>query len=253
MSETIGVMKPLYQKIYSEIKQTIINGTLSQSEKLPSENELCRIYNVSRITIRKALDLLTEEGWVVKIQGKGSFANPDAKVRSKIVGPSSFSDFASAQGSTHKSIILKREIVRDKNISEKLSVNQSEDLLFIKRVLTLNDEPLMIDQAWLPAKFFPNLLTEVSEKMSLYKTLATRYNTLVEHSHKELNVSLPNNEQQELLHITATTPIFIVNKVAANQSDIPIEISEMIVRGDKMTYLISDPVQGQFKFNESNN
>jgi DNA-binding GntR family transcriptional regulator len=195
MSDTLGIMQPLYQKIYSEIKQTIINGTLSQSEKLPSENELCKIYNVSRITIRKALDLLTEEGWVIKIQGKGSFANPDAKLRSKIIGPASFSEFASSQGSTHKSIILKREIIRDDSIAKKLGINRDEDLLFIKRVLTLNEEPLMIDQAWLPARFFPNLLTEVSEEMSLYKTLATHYNTLVEHSQKELNVDLPNKEQ----------------------------------------------------------
>lgn len=250
MSETLGIMQPLYQKIYSEIKQTIINGTLSQSEKLPSENKLCQIYNVSRITIRKALDLLTEEGWVVKIQGKGSFANPDAKLRSKITGPARFSEFASSQGSTHKSIILKREIIRDDSIAKKLGINHDEDLLFIKRVLTLNEEPLMIDQAWLPARFFPNLLTEVSEKMSLYKTLATHYNTLVEHSQKKLNVDLANQEQQKLLHIDTTTPVFIVNKIAENQNNLPIEVSEMVVRGDKMTYLIDDSLNGQFKLNE---
>lgn len=248
MNDKAIIAQPLYQKIYSEIKKNIFEGVFGQAEKLPSENELCSIFNVSRITIRKALDMLTEDGLVVKIQGKGSYANASNKMLGQIEATSSFSEFATAQGKQHNSTILKREILQDKYIAEKLNLAADKDLIFIQRILTLDDVPLMLDKAWLPASLFPNLLTEISEKKSLYETLSSIYHEKVVDSRKELNVSLPKNKQAQFLEVAENTPLFIVNKVALNQYNIPIEFSQLTVRGDKMTYLI-DSSQGHFAIN----
>lgn len=71
----IEAVMPLYRKIYLDIKQQINNNSLKSGDKLPSEQFLCEQYQVSRITVRKALKLLTDERLIVTVQGKGSYVN----------------------------------------------------------------------------------------------------------------------------------------------------------------------------------
>ena len=65
----------LYKKVYDGIKKDIISGKYKSSKKIPTEDELCKIYNVSKITIRDAVERLAAEGYLDKIQGKGMFIN----------------------------------------------------------------------------------------------------------------------------------------------------------------------------------
>ena len=66
---------PIYKQIYNDLLEKIKSGTIKSGEKLPSEMELCRTYHVSRITSKRALDLLTEQGYIIRFPGKGSFIN----------------------------------------------------------------------------------------------------------------------------------------------------------------------------------
>lgn len=83
---------PKYQQIYNSLKETIITGTSAVGEKLETEKELSRRYSVSRITARKALDLLAADGYVTRTPGKGTFIasrenrEPVVKSRKKSLG-----------------------------------------------------------------------------------------------------------------------------------------------------------------------
>ena len=77
-SEVISVLNhnsdvPLYQQLTEELEGSINNGSYGEKEKIPSENNLCKIYGVSRITVRQALDLLEQKGLVYTVHGKGTF------------------------------------------------------------------------------------------------------------------------------------------------------------------------------------
>jgi len=77
-SEVDSVLKhnsdtPLYQQLAEQLEKSINNGSYREKEKIPSENSLCKIYGVSRITVRQALDLLEQKGLVYTVQGKGTF------------------------------------------------------------------------------------------------------------------------------------------------------------------------------------
>ena len=67
--------KPLYERIYLEILNDIRSGKYETGVRLPSEKELCGIYNVSRITGKKAMDMLAERNIIIRMPGKGSFVN----------------------------------------------------------------------------------------------------------------------------------------------------------------------------------
>lgn len=73
---------PLYQQIYSDLLEKIRDGTYLENKSLPAERELCQMYHVSRSTIRRTLDELQKEGYIVKAQGNGNFASPRCSTRS---------------------------------------------------------------------------------------------------------------------------------------------------------------------------
>ena len=70
---TNKVFVPLYRKIYQELKQKILNGEYAVNQRIPYERELCQQFSVERVTVRKALQLLSEEGLIEKRSGVGSF------------------------------------------------------------------------------------------------------------------------------------------------------------------------------------
>ena len=66
-------MQPIYEQIVEQIKEKIINGEFSEEMMLPSVRTMAKDLKISALTVKKAYDALTEEGFVVTVHGKGSF------------------------------------------------------------------------------------------------------------------------------------------------------------------------------------
>jgi GntR family transcriptional regulator len=98
---------PLYIQLKESLRGSILNGDLKYGDKIPTEAELSEDFKISRITVRKAILELVEEGYLVKRQGKGTFVNK-RKIERKIVHFLSFSDACKANGLTASSKIIKR-------------------------------------------------------------------------------------------------------------------------------------------------
>lgn len=239
---------PLYEQIHNDIRKSILHGKFGNEGKLPSENELSSQFGVSRITIRKALELLTKEGLVIKVQGKGSFVGDQKKFHGSLDSTRSFSAFVSGQGKKSTSKILKREIRNDEAAAKRLNLSVDTDLVYIKRVLLVDDEPFILDSAWYDANKYAGIITRINDHSSVYELLEKNYHERISHSTKELNVTTPSSEQMNELQISSNEPLFSVNKTTFNQKDQPIEYSHLLVRGDKMTYTI-EAGQSYFKMN----
>ena len=246
--ETIETVVPLYRKIYLDIKKQIQNNELKPEQKLPSEQYLCQKYNVSRITVRKALKLLTEERLVVTVQGKGSYVNAK-KMIGKLDQIQGFSEFALSLDKKSETKILKREIIKNADIARKLMLPNDADLIYIKRLSEIEKTPLGIDEAWLSAERFPDLLVNINSDSSLYEYLEQKYHELPANSYREISTSLPTAKQTSLLKLDKVIPLFEVNKTVYNQFDQPLEFSHYVVRGDEMTYIINSNVDGKFRLN----
>ncbi|WP_412989193.1 GntR family transcriptional regulator [Pediococcus siamensis] len=239
---------PLYEQIHNQIRTSILHGKFGHAGKLPSEKEMSLTFNVSRITIRKALELLTKEGLVTKVQGKGSFAGTGEKFHGSLESTRSFSSFVTGQGKKSTAQILKREIRNDEAAAKRLHLDADNDLVYIKRVLLVDDEPFILDSAWYDAQKFTSIITRINDHTSVYELLEKEFHEKIGYSRKELNVTMPTTEQSEELQISTQDPLFSVNKTTFNQKDEPIEYSHLLVRGDKMTYTIESG-QSYFKMN----
>lgn len=244
----IEAVMPLYRKIYLDIKQQINNNSLKSGDKLPSEQFLCEQYQVSRITVRKALKLLTDERLIVTVQGKGSYVNLK-KMTGKLDQIQGFSEFALSRDKTGKPEILKREILKNPVVAKALLLSENADLVYIKRLFLIADVPIAIDEAWLSAERFPDLLVKINTDTSLYDYLEQKYHEFPANAYREISTVLPNEKQTELLKLNKVVPLFDVSKTVYNQFEQPLEFSHYVVRGDEMTYTIDSSTGSNIYFN----
>ena len=114
-----GNEMPLYQQLKEEIKGKITDNTFPYGSKIPTETELSEIFQVSRITVRRAIQELCQENYLVKKQGKGTFVK-HAKVARKIKYLLGFSKSCEANGMVPSRKVIKREIVEYQMKMQKL-------------------------------------------------------------------------------------------------------------------------------------
>src|SRR5690554_3470225 len=113
---------PLYLQLMADIIQKIEQGDYSENEKLPSERELCDIYNLSRITVRNALQELEQEEYIYKLHGKGTFVTPKS-YKQKLVKVYSFTEEMKKLGKVPQTKVLSFDIIPvDQRLSRKMNL-----------------------------------------------------------------------------------------------------------------------------------
>src|SRR5690625_3765049 len=127
-------MIPVYFKIENDIKEKILSGKYKSGDKIPSENELTEIYDVSRMTVRQAMNNLVNDGYLLKYKGKGTFVSNN-KIEKNIQGVRSFTEEMEASGKKVSSkIISMKEMTPDKSVSEKLFLEKGDKVYKIERI-----------------------------------------------------------------------------------------------------------------------
>ena len=137
---------PLYLQLKNKVKKDIRTGLLKPGDKLPSEMQMQKEYNMSRVTVRNAMAELEVEGYIIKVQGKGSFVAQSDMLRLPI-GVTSFTEDARMQGVEFKSKVLDagltdRFFEMDK---EFFGLREEEKVMCIKRLRSANGVPVVIE------------------------------------------------------------------------------------------------------------
>lgn len=142
---------PLYFQILTLIKRQIHSGILKQGDLVPSENQLCSQYGVSRSTVRQALAQLTEEGLIIRRRGKGSFIASE-KLKRNLNHLYSFTEDMISLGLDPHSEVLEKTIVKATNdIAKTLAIlSENTDVLKLTRLRFANDEPLLLETTYIP-------------------------------------------------------------------------------------------------------
>ncbi len=148
-------------RIYLELKEQIENKKYKANSILPSENELARKYNVSRETIRKALLLLLENGYIHKIQGKGSIVLDVHRYRLPVTGLLSFKERHQLQDLEVTTKVLVNEEIEAPDFLIKLGVvKPGEKLTYLLRQRIVNGEAVILDKDYISKNTIGNLPTK---------------------------------------------------------------------------------------------
>lgn len=226
---------PMYYRIEQAILEKIQGGQLKPGTQLPSETELAQQYNVSRITAKRALDDLVQQGRAFRQQGRGTFV-AHARIR-EISGFRSFSEDIRARGLTPSSRVLTcKEVEPEDSIRQRLHLDEGEHAYLIKRLRLASDDPVAVETAYLPCKICPGLLEANFATSSLYTVLKDRYGILPTWADAEIEAAPANKEEAHLLQMKVGKPVLAARRITFSANYEVIESVYSIYRGDRFTF-----------------
>ena len=222
--ETMMIMdssKPLYLQVKADIKNRILSKQYMPGDKLPTENELSDQYNVSKITIRKAIQNLSDEGYVNKVQGKGTFIN-FKKDKLYLNKTSGFKESLSSLGHASRHDIIQASFLNaDEDIAEKLMIPMGTKVVYIEDAR------------------FPDFITTLSKDRSFYQVMDECYHIRPNHSVLEIDGKAAQSHSADTLKCNVGDPLFSIHKISYDQDGKPIHYSLTTVRCDRVTYVVS--------------
>jgi GntR family mannosyl-D-glycerate transport/metabolism transcriptional repressor len=155
--------KPMYRQIADVLREKIASGELKPGDALPTESSLQQTFDVSRVTVRQALKLLTEEHIIESIQGSGSYVKEE-RVNYDIYQLTGFYEkLADRNIATHSDVKIFEVIKADAWLAQKLDLMPEEKVWHVKRVRFIKHKPVNLEETWMPLALFADLTWEVME------------------------------------------------------------------------------------------
>ncbi len=225
---------PLYIQL-KEMLQEDIKKNYEPGDIIPAEPKLEEIYNVSRITIRKAIEELERENIVKKKQGKGTFVQ-EQKILYDASSIGSLTQRLSKQNQSLETKSIEFEIIEGEHFVKELL--KSEKILAIKRVRTLNKKPLALMVNYLDFEKVPNLKKRFNIE-SLYTFLKEEYGINFYNAQETIEAKAPSKEEKKDLNIIDDTPLLSLNRLSFDRDNNPLEFSNVKVRADMYKHKIN--------------
>ena len=198
--------KPMYRQIADALREKISAGELKPGDALPTESSLQEAFNVSRVTVRQALKLLTEEQIVESIQGSGTYVKEE-RVNYDIYQLTGFYEkLADRNVDTHSEVSIFEVLKADAKLAEKLNLSHDDKVWHVKRVRFIKQKPVNLEETWMPLALFPDLTWEVMEN-SKYHYVEQIKKLVIDRSEQELVPIMPSEEAIAALALDPAKPI----------------------------------------------
>lgn len=217
--------------------QTVIDGGLQPHDKLPTERELAEEFDFSRLTVRRALDQLEQEGVVYRVQGAGTFVGVQHIAKSFELA--SFSEDMRARGLVPGSRTVVAETVpAPARVAHALHLSPGTPVVHIYRVRTADGAPMCVENVYLPADLVPDLDVATLEG-SLYEVLDATYNLRPERADQVIRATVLEPADGDALEVPHFSPGFEVTRTAYDVRERAVEYAESLYRGDRFSYELS--------------
>lgn len=229
--------RPLYLQLKDKMKKDIRAGVLSAGDKIPSEAQLQKQYGMSRVTVRNAMEELAAEGYIIKVQGKGSFVAKSEHLRLPI-GITSFSEDVAMQGMEMTSFVIKVGLETIESELDKAYFGDKTDgkIMVVKRVRSVGGNPLSIEENHL----IPDLpgLEEEDLTSSLYRILIEKYHIVpTNKGRRSVRIIFADRETADYLNVSQGTPLIESEMCVFDANGEPLHTVKDIVRGDNDRFI----------------
>ncbi|CQR57295.1 GntR family transcriptional regulator [Paenibacillus sonchi] len=228
---------PLYKQLQEKILDSIHDGTLKPGDKLPTELELSETNQVSRVTVRAALDALTSEGYLVRIPGKGTFITKD-KIQKNVAETIGFSDTCRLQNKTPGAKVIKCVIEEATAADqEHLGLNPGDKVINIERIRYADNVPISVEYSRFPSSYSFLLQEDLNDK-SLYEILRSKYKVTFGHSRKYIVMEYASFDVAAYLNIEEGYPLLSIRSTVSSPDGQKIHRSKQLILGDKFELIV---------------
>ena len=229
-----------YEAVLNDLAEKIDNGTYKPNQQLPTIAELCGIYSVSNITIKKALDELALRGMISKRKGSGCYVK-GVFAKTASVGQMSgqmagFSSEAAAKGGTLTSDVLDFSVVHpEAPVAEKLGMSEEDFVYHVCRVRVLDGVPQVVEYTYMPIAKIPGLRLEHVQS-SIYAYIEQDLGLKIDSAHRVVRAKMPTAEEKKELGLDGKTPVLEVEQVGFLDDGEPFEDSISRHAGDRYDF-----------------
>jgi GntR family transcriptional regulator len=229
---------PLYEQIKALLRERVLDGTYQPHQQMPSESEMMAAFNVSRITVRQALNDLQNEGLIFRIHGKGTFVSK----------PKAFQDLARLQGfgeamrqlgyETFSRVVSIRNVAPSAPVQERLRLPKRSRVTELKRVRFLNREPISFDVSYLPPAIGNRLAKEDLAARDVFVILENDYGLALGHADLQIGSTLADENLAAQLKVEEGSPVLFIERTTHTSAGEPIDYEHLFYRGDAFQYKV---------------
>ncbi|API91788.1 MULTISPECIES: GntR family transcriptional regulator [Virgibacillus] len=230
------------RSLHAFIKEELLNQIKAKKykpgDKIPTELELCKDFNVSRTTVRTALNQLTLEGYLERHQGRGTFV-ADQKLKQTLTQTvKRYSDQVAVQGKEAEIFVLSITVIpANEFLSQQLEVSSKDPIQRIERIRKANNEPTQYEIAFIPWDVAPGITKEQAAS-SLYASLKTDFDVHIAKTMEHIEITLADEICSKHLDCELNAPCFHIETIAENENQEKVEYSRAYFRGDKTNFVI---------------
>ena len=227
---------PIYHQLEEYIKQQIETGILKEEAVIPSEREYAERFQISRMTVRQAINNLVSEGYLKRQKGRGTFVNKK-KVEQELQGMTSFTEDMLARGMNPSSTLLSFQIIpADCNTAMDLRIKENDSVYKIKRIRLADGAPMALETAYIPVEIVPGL-TEENSNLSLYQYIEEHLSLSISEATQEIEASVADKHATENLGINIGDPILLIERISYLTDGIPFELVKSTFRADRYRFV----------------
>lgn len=226
-----------YLAIYKEWTEKIKSGEVKAGEAIPSENDLALTYETSRETIRKALNLLAQNGFIQKIRGKGSIVLDVQKMSFPISGLVSFKEISKTFHSEATTTVHDFGLIRPNPfLKQQLQTSSKDEIWQVIRSRTIGGERIILDKDYFLKKYVPTLTKQICEG-SIYDYLENEIKLKISFAKKEIVVEECTSEDREHLDLEGFSHIVVVKNYVYLENACLFQYTESRHRLDKFRFV----------------
>jgi GntR family transcriptional regulator len=205
----------LIDHIKQDLQEKIVSGGLKPGEQLPSEHELAELFNVSRNSIREAIGLLENEGYLIRRQGIGTFITySDPIIKGGIERLKGISEFIREKGYTPGSMLENFSLTEcDESISEALMIDHNEKVVFIETIKTASGTPVASCTDIIPLKFLTQPIAVEDLKEPIFDYLQKKHNIKISFAECDLIPSVSDDVLSSKLKLETGRPVLLLEQI----------------------------------------
>ena len=230
---------PLYQQIQHLLRLRITTGEYRPGMKIPSESELCRELSVSRVTVREALRDLVRGEMLVKVHGKGTFV-AETQPRVPTVKYTGFLEDLQERVLKLKVMDVDvRTVVAIPGIAAALGLAQGSEVVRIRRLRHIDDEPFSLTLNYLPVEIGSRIRADDLYSVPLLKMLQRDLRIPIVRAHETIDALPAEPEVAQRLDVPVLYPVLHMKRLMYTAAEHPFEVVETFYRADKYHYCVN--------------
>ncbi len=228
---------PIYYQLEQYIKEKIEKGEWQPGEIIPSERELAEMYDISRMTVRQAVNNLVNDGYLIRRRGKGTFVAAQ-KIEQPLKGLTSFSEDMRARGMEPDTIVLGFETVpASGKLAEWLAVKEGDALYEIRRLRLADGSPMALETLYIPVHLVPGLTRDVVSG-PVYEFIEKEKGLIIGSAVQTLEASVARKLEAEHLQVKEGAPVLLLERRTYLDDGRPLEVVKSVYRGDRYKFIV---------------